>query len=141
MSLNQVILHGRLGQDVDLRYTQSGTAVASLSVATTDYKKNQNGQAEEVTDWHKVVAWGKRAETCSQYLKKGSGVVVVGKMKTRSWEDQNGQKRYTTEVVADKVDFTGKPENAPAGNQSFQPKPSTASANNMPEPNFEDIPF
>lgn len=91
---------GRLGQDPDVRYTQSNTAVANLSIATSERYKDKQGEWKETTEWHRVVAWGRTAEICQEYLKKGSQVYVEGPIQTRQWEDKEGQTRYTTEVKA-----------------------------------------
>jgi len=104
-SVNKVIVLGRLGQDPELKYTQSQKAVCSLNVATSEKRNDQNGNPVEKTEWHKVVLWDKKAELAAQYLTKGRMVFVEGKLTTRSWEDQNGQKRYTTEIVGHNVQF------------------------------------
>ena len=101
-SLNKVTLIGNLGKDPELSYTPSGVAVAKFSVATNERWKDQEGNLQEHTEWHNIVAWRKLAEICSQYLKKGSKVYMEGKLQTRSWDDKNtGVKRYTTEIIAD----------------------------------------
>ena len=94
------MLIGRLGQDPEVRYTQSNTAVATLNMATSERYKDGNGEYQERTEWHRVVAWGRLAEICQQYLHKGSLIYVEGPLQTRQWEDNQGQKRYTTEVKA-----------------------------------------
>ena len=99
-SLNKAMIIGNLGADPEVRYTQSNTAVANMSVATTERFKDRNGELQERTEWHKVVAWGRTAEVCQQYLKKGSLVYFEGPIQTNEWEDKNGQKRYTTEIKA-----------------------------------------
>jgi single-strand DNA-binding protein len=99
-SLNKAMIIGRLGQDPEVRYTQSNTAVATLSVATTERYKDRNGEQQEKTEWHRVVAWGRLAEICQEYLKKGSLVYFEGPIQTNQWEDKDGQKRYTTEIKA-----------------------------------------
>jgi single-strand DNA-binding protein len=99
-SLNKAMVIGRLGADPDVRYTQSNTAVATMSVATTERYKDRNGELQENTEWHRIVAWGRLAEICQQYLKKGSLVYFEGPIQTREWEDKDGQKRYTTEIKA-----------------------------------------
>ncbi len=99
-SLNKVMLIGRLGQDPEVRYTQANTAVATLSLATSERYKDGNGEYQERTEWHRVVAWGRLAEICQQYLRKGSLIYVEGPLQTRQWEDNQGQKRYTTEIKA-----------------------------------------
>ena len=95
---------GNLGQDPELRYTQNQTAVATLNVATTD-SWVKDGQRQEQTEWHRIIVWNKQAENCARYLTKGRSVFVEGKLQTRSWDDKNGQKRYTTEIVASNVQF------------------------------------
>lgn len=98
--INKAILIGNLGADPEIRYTQSGTAVASFNVATTERWKDQEGQMQEQTEWHRIVAWRRLAEICGEYLSKGSRVYIEGKLQTRKWQDQNGNDRYTTEIVA-----------------------------------------
>lgn len=99
-SLNKAMIIGNLGQDPEVRYTQNNTAVATLSIATSERYKDGNGEWQERTEWHRVVAWGRTAEVCQQYLSKGSKVYIEGPIQTRQWEDKDGQKRYTTEVKA-----------------------------------------
>ena len=96
--LNKVLLIGRLGQDPELKYTQSGVAVAKFSLATNQQWKDQDGNAQDRTEWHNVVAWRRLAEICSEYLKKGSKVYLEGSLSTSSWEDENKKKHYKTEV-------------------------------------------
>lgn len=98
--LNKVMLTGRLGADPEMRYTPNGSPVTSFNVASSRKRSSQDGEAREETEWFKVVAWNKLAEICSNYLTKGSKVYIEGRLQTRSWEDQNGQKRYSTEVIA-----------------------------------------
>ncbi len=107
MSINKVLLLGRLGQDPELKYTPSGKAVCSFSLATSDSWKDKSGQKQEKTEWHRVVVWGKLAELCNQYLAKGRQAFVEGKLSTRQWEDKQGNKRYTTEINASSVQFIG----------------------------------
>jgi len=105
-SVNKVILIGRLGKDPDVRYTQSGTAVANFSIATSEEWKDKNtGQKQSKTEWHRIVAWRKLAELCSEYLQKGSEVYVEGSLQTKEWETNDGQKRRTTEVLAHNIQF------------------------------------
>lgn len=99
-SLNKAMIIGRLGQDPDVRYTQSNTAVANMSIATSERYKDKSGEWKEKTEWHRVVAWGRTAEICQEYLKKGSQVYIEGPIQTRQWEDKEGQTRYTTEIKA-----------------------------------------
>ncbi len=110
MSVNKVILIGRLGQDPELRYVQSGEAVCSLSIATTE-SWSKDGQRQERTEWHRVVAWGKTAENINQYLSKGRQVYIEGRLQTRSWEDTEGAKCYSTEIVISKIEFLGSSKN------------------------------
>ena len=98
--LNKVILIGNLGAEPELRYTQSGTAVASFSIATSERWKDAEGKTQESTEWHRIVAWGRLAEICNQYLHKGSRIYLEGKLQTRKWQDRDGSDRYITEVVA-----------------------------------------
>ncbi|MEA2114140.1 MAG: single-stranded DNA-binding protein [Thermodesulfobacteriota bacterium] len=98
--INKAILIGNLGADPELRYTQSGTPVASFRIATTERWKDKEGNQQEQTEWHNIVAWSRLAEICGEYLNKGSRVYIEGKLQTRKWQDQNGNDRYTTEIVA-----------------------------------------
>ena len=107
MSINKVILVGHLGKEPELRYTSSSMAVCNLSVATNESWTDKSGQKQEKTEWHRVVVWGKQAEHCNQYLSKGRQVYVEGQLQTRSWEDANNNKRYTTEINARTVQFLG----------------------------------
>lgn len=97
--VNKVILIGNLGRDPEVRYTASGQAVANFTLATTEPRVTKEGNREDITEWHRVVAWGKLAEICGEYLTKGKMVYIEGSLRTRSWDDK-GTKRYTTEVVA-----------------------------------------
>jgi single-strand DNA-binding protein len=106
--VNKVILIGHLGSDPTVRYTQSGSAVANFNIATTERFNNKAGEREERTEWHRIVAWGKLAEICQQYLKKGKQVYIEGRLQTRQWEDQQGQKKYTTEIVANNMQMLGR---------------------------------
>ena len=103
--LNKAMLIGNLGADPELRYTQSGVAVASFNVATTRRWKDREGQQQEETEWHKIVAWQRLGEICNEYLHKGSKVYVEGRLQTRKWQDQSGNDRYTTEIIASDVQF------------------------------------
>jgi single-strand DNA-binding protein len=106
-SVNKVILVGNLGADPELKYTPSNRAVCNLSVATNEVWKDKSGQKQEKTEWHRVNVWGEQAENCSKFLAKGRMVYVEGRLQTRSWDDKDGKKRYSTEVVADRVVFLG----------------------------------
>jgi len=102
--LNKAEIIGRLGQDPEIRYTQSGTAVANMSMAT-NHSVKQGDDWVEATEWHRVVAWGKMAENCAEYLFKGSQVYISGRLQTRSWDDKDGVKRWSTEIMAGDVIF------------------------------------
>ncbi|MBW2281222.1 MAG: single-stranded DNA-binding protein [Deltaproteobacteria bacterium] len=104
---NRVILVGNLGRDPELRYTPGGAPVANFSVATDESYTNKDGQRVDRTEWHRIVAWRKLAEFAGEYLSKGRTVYIEGKLQTRDWEDKDGNKRYTTEVVADRINFVG----------------------------------
>lgn len=105
--VNKVILIGNLGRDPDMRYTGSGNAVANLSLATTERWRDRQGQQQETTEWHRLVAFKRLAEICGEYLRKGSQIYVEGKLQTRKWQDNNGQDRYTTEVVMQQMNMLG----------------------------------
>ena len=146
-SLSKVILVGNLGRDPELRYTQNGTAVCQLSVATTRAytNRNTNNRVEE-TEWHRVVVWGKQGEHCNQYLSKGRQVYVEGRLQTRSYEDKEGIKRYSTEVVADTVQFLGGGGRGASAPQSDDQGPpgggEPPGGDYVPsEPGDDDIPF
>ena len=110
-SVNKVILVGNLGKDPEVRYMPSGEAVTNITVATTDSWKDKNsGEKKEATEWHRVVFFRKLAEIAGQYLKKGSQVYIEGSLKTRKWQDKDGQDRYTTEIVADTMQMLGRRE-------------------------------
>jgi single-strand DNA-binding protein len=102
-SVNKVILVGNLGRDAELRYTPGGAAVATLNMATTEMWNDKSGQRQEKTEWHRIVLWGKTAETLSEYLTKGKQIYVEGRLQTRQWDDKDGNKRYTTEIRGDRV--------------------------------------
>ena len=117
--LNRVMLIGRLGRDPELRYTQNGSPVASLRIATDESYTDKDGQRVDRTEWHSVVVFQRSAENCNQYLRKGSLVYVEGKLTTRKWQDQNGQDRYTTEVRADRVQFLDRKGSNPGEGAAF----------------------
>jgi single-strand DNA-binding protein len=106
-SVNKVILVGNLGRDPELRYIPSGQAVANFTLATNERWRDKEGNNQERTEWHRIVVWGKSAENCAQFLQKGRSVYVEGKLQTQEWEDKEGIKRKTTEVVAQTVQFLG----------------------------------
>ena len=106
-SVNKVILVGNLGRDAELRYTPGGAAVATLNLATTEVWNDKAGQKQEKTEWHRVVLWGKQAESLQEYLTKGKQIYVEGRLQTRQWDDKDGNKRYTTEIKADRITLLG----------------------------------
>jgi single-strand DNA-binding protein len=132
-SVNKVILVGNLGRDPEIRYTQQGTAVANFSLATTNRFKSRSGEMEERTEWHRIVAWDKLAEICGQYLAKGRQVYIEGRLQTREWEDKDGNKRSTTEVVAQTMQMLGRRE----GQSSTSSAPPSGGA---PEQPLGDVP-
>ena len=106
-SVNKVILVGNLGRDAELRYTPGGAPVATINLATTEVWNDKGGQRQEKTEWHRIVLWGKTAESLSEYLTKGKQIYVEGKLQTRQWDDKDGNKRYTTEIRGDRVVLLG----------------------------------
>ncbi len=156
--VNKVILVGNLGNDPETRYMPSGGAVTNITVATSESWKDKNsGQAQERTEWHRVVFFNKLAEIAGEYLRKGSKVYVEGSLRTRKWQDQSGQDRYTTEIVANEMQMLdsrgaggsaneGGYDNAPQQPRARQSAPAqSAPRNDAPPPNFDnfddDIPF
>ncbi|HEY6019156.1 MAG TPA: single-stranded DNA-binding protein [Candidatus Paceibacterota bacterium] len=142
-SVNKVILVGNLGRDPELRYIPSGDAVVNLAIATTDKYKDKSGQTVESTEWHKVNFFGKRAEVCGQYLKKGSQVYIEGSLKTRKYTDKDGVEKYSTEIRGDRMQMLGSKQDAQSSPKSAN---STRAAMNAQAPDgFEglddDIPF
>ncbi len=133
--VNKVILLGNLGRDPEIRALESGVKVANFTLATTEYFKNKDGERGERTEWHRVVLWRRNAELAEQYLNKGSQVYVEGRLETREWEDKDGIKRYTTEVVGQIINFLG-------GKPTEEKKDPTPTEANTPPPNEEDdLPF
>jgi single-strand DNA-binding protein len=141
--INKVILIGRLGQDPEVRYTPSGVAVANFSIATSEeWTEKDSGEKKERTEWHRIVAWRRLGEICGEYLSKGRQVYIEGRLQTRSWEDRDGNKKYTTEIVASDVQFLGSRDMAAGGGGrpsgggggGFQGAPG-------PGPEDDDIPF
>jgi single-strand DNA-binding protein len=134
-SVNKVILIGNLGRDPELRYTKDGKAVANFTLATNDRWRDREGNSQERTEWHRIVVWDKQAENCAQYLQKGRSVYIEGRLQTREWEDKEGQKRQTTEIVAQQVTFLGSRD---AGSRSASaptppgPEPAPAEGDDIP---------
>ena len=106
-SVNKVILVGNLGRDAELRYTPGGAAVATLNLATAEVWNDKGGQRQEKTEWHRIVLWGKQAESLQEYLTKGKQIYVEGRLQTRQWDDKDGNKKYTTEIKADRITLLG----------------------------------
>lgn len=158
MSVNKVILVGRLGRDPETRYTGGGQAVANFSVATDESYKDRNGEKQKRTEWHKIVVWGKQAEIAQQYLKKGSLVFIEGRIQSREWQDKEGQKRTSFEIVASNFRMLGGRSDAAAAGASGGAGGASRSADDFephtgggeepmgggapgPEISDEDIPF
>ena len=119
MSVNKVILVGNLGKDPELRYTPSGTAVATFSLATTERYKDREGQKQEKTEWHNIVAWRQLAEICGKFLHKGKQIYIEGKIQTRSYDDRDGNKRYITEIVVDQMQMLGSKDDGQQGGGGY----------------------
>ena len=144
MSVNKVILVGRLGRDPESRFTASGQAVCNFSLATDRSYKDRNGQTQKQTEWHKIVAWGKLAEICQKYLKKGSQIFIEGRIQSRQWEDQQGQKRTSFEIVAGEMRMLGSRGDASAAPHPAEEAEAPAAPpaeDAAPEVGDEDIPF
>ena len=135
-TLNKVLLIGRLGADPELRYAPNGAAVVNFNVATNMVWRDQDGNQQERTDWHRVVAWRRLAETASEYLKKGRRVYVEGRLQTRSYEDQNGVRRWVTEIVAEQIQFLDARGETVAEEEVPPPPPEETSSESE-----DDIPF
>jgi single-strand DNA-binding protein len=140
--VNKVILIGNLGADPEIRYTQTGTPVATFRIATTEVWKKQDGSKEEQTEWHRIVAFKRLAEICGEYLSKGSKVYIEGKLRTNKWEDRDGNTRYTTEIVAREMKMLT-PRGGQEGSKQYgddeppMPEPPTEPESSM----GEDVPF
>lgn len=151
--VNKVILVGNLGQDPEIRYMPNGGAVANITLATSEsWRDKTTGEQKEITEWHRVILFGKLAEVAGEYLRKGSQIYIEGKLRTRKWQDQSGQDKYTTEVIVNVggvMQMLGGKQEGGTGNrpqqqssQQRQPGPSTPPANNEPPMDFDDdIPF
>ncbi len=147
--VNKVIIVGRLGADPELKSVGNGQNVARLSIATSENWTGKDGQKQERTEWHRVVVWGRQAENCAKHLAKGRQVFVEGRLQTRSWEDQQGQKKYATEIVANNVQFLGGNSERTEGAYNTNKSTAAAGAENSyqdfgPEPQFDaadEIPF
>ena len=146
-SLNKVMLIGNLGKDPEVRYTASGTAVASFSIATSERYKSKTGEWEEKTEWHNVVLWGRQAEVAGEYLAKGKTVYIEGRLQTRKWQDRDGKDRWSTEIVGEKMQMLGgKGDGGGGGGRQGgrQDSQEYGGAPSYEEPSFnpdDDIPF
>ena len=136
MSVNKVILIGRLGKDPEVRYTGSGTAVTSFTMATNRVYRKDDERVEE-TEWHRVVAFGRTAEVCGQYLQKGRQIYVEGRLQTRQWEDKDGNKRWTTEIIAEKMQMLGNRDDA----AKVMDEPAENPFDKAPDDIPDDVPF
>ena len=142
-TVNKVILVGRLGSDPEVRYTPSGSAVANVNVATNRVWKDRDGNQNEETQWHKIVAWARLAEILKEYSRKGSRIYIEGRLQTRDWDDQNGQKRYVTEVVAENIqllDSRGEGGGMSSGGGGGGSQSYSDNSPPMQPPAAEDIP-
>ena len=136
--VNKVIIVGRLGKDPEVRYTPSGAAVANFTVATSEeWKDRDTGEKQERTEWHRIVAWRRLGEICGEYLHKGKEVYIEGRLQTRSWEDRDGNTRYTTEIVAQNMQMLGSPGKQGKADTSEERFPSEEPVS-VPD---DDIPF
>ena len=136
MSVNKVILIGNVGRDVELRHTPSGTAVARFSLATNEAWKDKSGQKQEHTEWHNITAWARLAEFCGQYVSKGRQIYVEGSIRTRTYDDEKGNRRYFTEVRAQNIQLIGPRPGADGGGGGGAPGPQ-----DFPPDSDDDIPF
>ncbi len=154
--VNKVIIMGHLGRDPEMRYMQDGKAIANLSIATSEKYKDKNGEVQEKTEWHRIVLFGRSAEVAGEYLHKGSMAYIEGRLQTRKWTDKDGQERYTTEILGDRLQLVGgRSDNGQGQSDGSSERPAqnayrpAASSNNRPastssreEPDdFDDIPF
>jgi single-strand DNA-binding protein len=150
-SVNKVILVGNLGRDAELRYTPGGAAIATINMATTEVWNDKAGQRQEKTEWHRVVLWGKQAESLAEYLTKGKQIYIEGRLQTRQWDDKDGNKRYTTEIRGDRIVLLGGGSgrgggamSRGGGEESFgSPGPASGHGQEMPDQPLtdDDIPF
>ncbi|HUN56137.1 MAG TPA: single-stranded DNA-binding protein [Smithella sp.] len=136
--VNKVILIGRLGKDPDVRYTPDGTMVTNFNLATDEQWKDKNGEKVQKTEWHRIVTWGKLAEICGNYLVKGKLVFIEGRIQTRSWEDKEGVKRFTTEIIASNMQMLDSKGQSKADDASFDPSSAGPNGGNAP---LDDVPF
>lgn len=160
MSFNKVLLIGNVGKEPEVRHLESGTAVASFTLATTERFKDKNGVFSDQTEWHNIVCWRNLADLTEKYITKGTQLFIEGKIRTRSWTDQSGQKRYTTEIIADNIRLLGKKGDNPASSSAGMPQgggyppqepknsagpgasgPGSSAQDFPPEDTSDDLPF
>lgn len=141
MSLNRVMLIGNLGKDPEVRFTPGGRAVARFPLATSEMWNDAEGQRQERTEWHNIVVWGKQAETCGQYLAKGRQVFIEGSIRSRQYDDKDGNKRYITEIIAQRVQFLGGRGEGGGGSRGGGGGGGGDDMPPMPTPEDDDIPF
>ena len=142
--VNKVILIGNLGSDPEVKYTPAGVPVVNFNMATTETWTDKSGERQERTEWHRLVLWRKLAEIAGQYLRKGSKLYVEGKLQTRSWDDQGGQKRYTTEVVVNDMQMLDSRADSAAGGSEVSGDPGPAASDDQPyssQDEGDDLPF
>ena len=138
-SFNQIIVVGNLGKDPESRAMPSGDSVSNFSVATTESWKAKDGEKQEHTEWHRISAFGKLAEICNEYLRKGSSVLIVGKVRTRSWE-KDGEKKYSTEIIAERMQMLGGKPSGDSQRQESKPAPQKKTGGSFDDMD-DDIPF
>lgn len=148
MALNKVLLIGNVGKDPDVRHLEGGASVASFTLATTErYRERAGNETRDITEWHNIVAWRGLADLAEKYIRKGTQIYVEGRIRSRSWDDQNGQKRYITEILADNIQLLGRKSDNPAANgggESYQtpysaPKPAPTPVISTPSTSVNDI--
>ncbi len=142
MTLNKVLLIGNVGKDPEVKHLDKGVSVVTIPIATTERFKDKNGELREQTEWHNVVFWRSLAEFVEKYVKKGSQVFIEGKLRSRSWEDQNGQKRYVTEIVADTIRLLGRRSDSEShGSQGTQDEKPSTTPDITNDAEDDDLPF
>ena len=141
MSVNKVILIGNLGKDPEVRFTTNGRAVARFPIATSEFWNDGDGNRQERTEWHNIIVWGKQGETCGQYLAKGRQVFVEGSIRSRSYDDKDGNKRYVTEIIAQRVRFLGGGGGTRVAPETEGEPSGESSSQSQTPPSEDDIPF
>ena len=141
MSVNKVILIGNLGKDPEVRHTANGRAVARFPIATSEFWNDAEGNRQERTEWHNIIVWGKQGETCAQYLAKGRQVYVEGSIRSRSYDDKSGTKRYITEIIAQRVRFLGGGGGTRVAPEAEPEAPGEPAPAGQTPPFDDDIPF